>query len=249
MEMTATQIDVGPRTLGPHDLGGEVGHGPVPVEEGQSFHDDWEPHVLALVFGGALNGLFGFGDFRAAMENLHPLAYRSLAYYDRLLYSVETNLVASGVLTPRELERGMREIAKDPTAPLPQGTNDQLADSFRVILAEGIADLKAQHDPARPPRFAEGDHVGALVIGGEDYVSAHARHPSYVQGKNGVIESVYGIFPTFAPYDLPSGDTLENVYAVRFEGSHLWPDAEPRTSVLIDLSESYLQPAVEGAES
>lgn len=79
MEMTATQTDVDRRTLGPHDLGGEVGHGRVPVEEGQSFHDDWEPRVLALVFGGALNGLFGFGDFRAAMENLHPLAYRSIA--------------------------------------------------------------------------------------------------------------------------------------------------------------------------
>jgi nitrile hydratase beta subunit len=244
----AEQVGVAPRTLGAHDVGGEPGFGRVPVDKDQGATEDWQVRVFALLFSGALNGLYGFGDFRAVGERMHPLTYHNTPYFERLLYAVETNLVKSGVFTPSQIEEWVRTFTENPHALMPEGANDAIAEAFRTIIPVGIADLKAQHDPARPPRFAAGDRVRGVVIEGDGYPRAHARHPGYVQGRPGVIEAAYGMFPTFSPYDLPSGDALEHVYAVRFDATELWPDAEPRTTVLIDLSESYLEPAGEGEE-
>jgi nitrile hydratase beta subunit len=230
------------RSLGPHDIGGAEHFGRVPVEKDQPTYEDWQMHVLALLFGAAVNGLFGFGDFRAAIEKMHPLSYLSASYYERLIYSVETNLVANGVLTADEIEAWIRSISEDPDAPLPAGSNEELAEILRTILPQGMADLRAAHDPERPPLFAVGQRVRGKHIDGDGYVRAHARHPGYVQDKEGVVERSYGIFPTFPPYDLPSGDATEHVYAVRFDAADLWPTGESHTNVVIDLSESYLEP-------
>jgi len=242
MDTDLAQGQLERRSLGPHDIGGEEPFGRVPVEKDQPTYEDWQMHVLAVLFGAAINGLFGFGDFRAAMERMHPLAYLSASYYERLIYSVETNLVANGVLTADEIESWVRALVEDPATPLPSGSNDTLVDILRTILPQGMTDLRAQDDPARPPRFTVGQTVRGRVIEGSGYVRAHARHPGYVQGQEGVVERSYGMFPTFPPYDLPSGDAIEHVYAVRFDATQLWPTAEPRTSVVIDLSESYLEP-------
>ena len=91
----------------------------------------------------------------------------------------------------------------------------------------------------QPPAFAAGDRVR----GRELPESRHARIPRYAQGRVGTVEVVHEAF-VFPDTNLShAGENPEHVYAVRFRARELWPDADEQASVLVDLWESYLQPA------
>jgi len=81
-----------------HDVGGQSGFGPVPLDEdGQPFHADWEARVYAL--SGALRrrGLFTTDEFRDAIESLPPGEYLARSYYERWLAAIEALLDRKGV--------------------------------------------------------------------------------------------------------------------------------------------------------
>lgn len=87
-------------------------------------------------------------------------------------------------------------------------------------------------------RFGPGDRVQARNLN----PAGHTRLPRYVRGKRGTVRLVQG------PFLLPDtnahgrGPDWQHVYTVEFGAADLWGEqAEPRQSVRVDLSESYLE--------
>lgn len=86
-----------------HDIGGQTGFGPVPLDEdGLPFHHDWEARVYAL--NGALRarGLYSTDEFRDAIERIPPRQYLELGYYERWLRAIETLLVEKGLVKAQD---------------------------------------------------------------------------------------------------------------------------------------------------
>ena len=72
--------------------------------------------------------------------------------------------------------------------------------------------------------------------------TGHTRCPRYARGATGIVEAVRGLdaFPDIGPYAGPD----EPVYAVAFSSDDLFgPSPEGRWTVLLDLFDSYLEPA------
>jgi nitrile hydratase len=93
-----------------------------------------------------------------------------------------------------------------------------------------------------PVRFQPGDLVRVRI----DTPPGHFRTPTYIQGKVGVIETVYGAFrnPESLAY---GGDGLpkQALYLVRFDQTHIWDqyEATARDKLLIDIYEHWLESA------
>ena len=66
---------------GPHDLGGRMGFGPIPLEADEPiFHADWEARALGLTLTcGALGG-WTLDESRHARESLPPAVYYGSSY-------------------------------------------------------------------------------------------------------------------------------------------------------------------------
>jgi nitrile hydratase subunit beta len=84
-----------------HDVGGQTGFGPVPVDgdgEGSPpFHADWEARVYALQKVLGRRGLFTDDELRDAIESLPPEHYLSASYYERWLDALEVLADKKGV--------------------------------------------------------------------------------------------------------------------------------------------------------
>jgi nitrile hydratase len=244
---------------GIHDLGGMHGFGLIRVERDEPvFHARWEGRVFALT--GATGGSFApnVDKFRHAIERMHPVEYLSAGYYGRWLRAIETRLVEAGELEPGAVDRLARELVS--RGVMPGEAAPGRTASFRPVATARVhdapsastADSAAQATPAaarpksrfrreidRPPRFA----AGAAVVARADHPAGHTRLPRYVRGKRGCVESVYDayVFPDTNAHD--RGEEPQHVYCVAFDGAELWgADAEPGTSVRLDLFESYLEP-------
>jgi nitrile hydratase subunit beta len=83
-----------------HDLGGQLGFGPVPVVVGdeEPFHADWEARVFALSLALMRAGAFNVDEFRDAIERLPPETYLQSSYYERWLLATESLLEAKGLV-------------------------------------------------------------------------------------------------------------------------------------------------------
>ena len=84
-----------------HDMGGQTGFGPVPVEDdGQFFHADWEARVYALVRALQRHGVINreFDELRDAIERIPPAEYLALSYYERWLRAAEMLVAEKGLL-------------------------------------------------------------------------------------------------------------------------------------------------------
>jgi nitrile hydratase len=239
---------------GIHDLGGMHGFGPVRVERDEPvFHARWEGRVYALT--GATGGSFApnLDKFRHAIERLNPVEYLSAGYYGRWLRAIETRLVEAGELPASAVDRLARELA---VRPRESGDSPTEESSPREAAAPPAATAAAvalapQRDAARPrSRFRrEVDrppllHPGDAVRARNLHPSGHTRLPRYVRGKRGRVETIYAayVFPDTHAHDL--GEEPQYLYCVAFEGEELWgPQAEPGTSVRLDLFEPYLESA------
>lgn len=217
---------------GPHDLGGQMGFGPVaPEPEGQPFHAAWEARALALTLAAGALGRWSIDESRHARESLPPAVYLGSSYFQIWILALEALLTRHGLLTPAE---HAAPESVDPAAPHP-----------RRLAGPAVASvLAAGTDYARPldapPRFRPGDRVRARNI----HPRGHTRLPRYVRGHIGTIEAVHGgfIFPDTHAHG--AGEAPQPLYTVVFDGAALWgPDAEPGSSVSVDAWESYLEPA------
>ena len=92
-----------------HDMGGQTGFGPVPVDDdGQYFHADWEARVYAIVRTLQSRGVINkeFDELRDAIERIPPAEYLTLSYYERWLRGTEMLLAEKGLLPDGPDEHG-----------------------------------------------------------------------------------------------------------------------------------------------
>lgn len=222
-------------------MGGTRAYGEVDARpHGGTPHADWEWSVIGLAVTVLARGLMSVDRWRARQEELHPLAYVQMPYFERWLYSVERNLVLEGVLEEEEIEARVMRLADHPDEPLPSFSDPEFDAAIKGLIENGGPVVKVAPNA---PRFAVGDPVRLLEIAITKPGEQHTRLPRYAQGKTGVIARLN------PPQALPDAmvarleERSEHTYAVRLWAAELWADAEPRSSVFVDCWESYLEPA------
>ncbi|MEM7016936.1 MAG: nitrile hydratase subunit beta [Pseudomonadota bacterium] len=219
---------------GIHDVGGMDGFGSVDHDE-EVFHAEWETRVFGMmstyIFGA---GVANVDTFRHAIERMEPSAYLTNGYYGRWLAALETLLVEAEVMPQAEIisrfealggETAQYFAARPGKSDFPAGAYIPAGTAYRPLNTE--------------PLFKPGDTVRTRNIN----PVGHTRLPAYARGKTGRIK-IYQegwVFPDDHAHN--RGENPQHVYAVTFSGESLWgPDAEPSTSVTLDLFESYLDP-------
>ncbi len=207
---------------GIHDLGGMEGFGAIDVEADEpTFHERWHARVFALNgFGIGVLHAYNTDEYRHAVERMAPTDYLGASYYERMLTGVATLLVEKGTVDHATLEK----IA-GATFPLARPVAD---------VSEGEVETPAAAG------FAVGDRVRVR----DAHFRGHTRVPRYCRGKQGVVLHVAPpfSFPDASAHGFSSRS--EPTYHVEFEATELWGDeALAGESVVVDLWESYLEPA------
>lgn len=216
---------------GPHDLGGQMGFGPVAPEKDEPyFHAEWEKRALGVTLSCGAFGAWNIDESRHARENIPPADYLAASYYEVWIRALEVLLTRHGFVADGEIEAGHKQ--------------SEGASPKRVLKADMVAGVLAKGGPCdRPvetlPRFAVGDRVRTKNFN----PTGHTRLPRYARAKSGVVEAVQGsfVFPDDNAHG--NGENPQWVYTVVFDGSEIWGEgADPSLSVSIDAWESYLEP-------
>lgn len=217
---------------GPHDLGGQMGLGPVAPEIDEPiFHAEWEKRAHGLTLCAGAMGFWNIDESRHARENRHPVDYLSSSYYEIWMKGLERLLTRHGFVSARDLAAGE--------------AIDAAATPKRVLKAADVPTVLARGGPcerpvATPRRFKAGDRVRTKNFSPE----GHTRLPRYARGKLGVIDAVRDgyVFPDTNAHG--QGENPEWVYTVLFDGAEIWGEgSDPTLSISIDAWESYLEPA------
>jgi nitrile hydratase beta subunit len=217
---------------GVHDMGGMHGFGSVVTEADEPvFHERWEGRLFALRHAMGAWRKWNIDASRHARELIPPVEYLRMSYYERWLAGLVEQMVRAGLVTRAEVESG----TPDPGAPraVPPLTAQQVPGMHR----KGGPTLR---EVRTTPRLKPGDRVIAKNM----HPAGHTRLPRYVRGKPGIVQRNHGahVFPDTNAHYL--GEQPQYLYSVRFGGRDLWGDAAgPRDAVLLDLWESYLEPA------
>lgn len=230
-----------------HDMGGNTEFfGPVDRDE-TAFHADWERRVMGVVALSQANLNPNIDAFRRAVEDLPRETYLR-SYFARWLAALERLLVDDGYLGEDEVDARLegREAAPGPRNP----PRLRVALTTRVLrmgmrplpplghrLYSWIMGYRRRQRAER--RFAPGDRVRTLA----EKPSGHTRLPGYAVGKVGTVVMHHGamVFPD--AHAQGRGEDPRHCYTVAFDAADLWDDAEPDTSVHVDLFEPYLEPA------
>ena len=216
---------------GIHDMGGLHGFGRVEVEANEPvFHERWEARVFGIVqsLGG---GNIDRG--RHSLEQLDPVTYLRNGYYGRWFAALERTLRQFGIVSGEELRARMRARRRRPKAARRPRTDGPPA--WQPPATESYA-----RDVAWPALFHDGQGVRTR----NHQPPGHTRLPAYARSKGGTIVRRHAamVYPDDHAHD--GGENPQYLYTVRFDGRELWGDAaEPRTVVLLDLFEPYLEPA------
>jgi nitrile hydratase subunit beta len=220
---------------GVHDMGGMHGFGPVVQPGGElPYHEAWEPRVFAIQTLIALERLGAGPGGRATREEMEPAHYLAASYYERWLYSAEQRLLRKGTIAPGDVEAMMERLEAGDRMP----THEDSAMAERML-----AEIRAVRSMGKAPAettFTPGQQVQVKRM----HPPGHTRCPRYARGATGAIQAVRGVdrLPDRATY----GEKVEPepVYSVAFSSQELWGDGEePEWTVLLDLWESYLEPA------
>lgn len=215
--------------IGPHDLGGRGGFGPVVAEPDEPvFHGDWEARVLGITLCSGALGHWSLDESRHARESLPPADYLSMSYYAIWLAALIDLLDTHGEVGGHELTAGRAlRPGRKPDRKLP-------AANVPAVLAKGGP---VAREADRAPKFAPGDKVEMR----RDRVTGHTRLPAYVMGRVGTVCAVRGhhVYPDSHAHS--GGEAPQWLYSVAFDGVELWGrGAEAGTEVLIDAFEPYL---------
>jgi nitrile hydratase len=201
-----------------HDLGGRTGFGAVQVADDEPvFHAAWERTARALVY--AAMGTHPnptTSAFRHSIERMDPEHYLTSSYYEHWLTAAATIAVESGRITREELESragGTFPLSRPSVDPHVEGSGAE--------------------------RFAVGDQVRVVA----DVHEGHTRCPGYARGRVGTVVRVDGRVSLPDVEAHTTDRVVEGTYAVRFTARELWPGADARAVVHVDLWDSYLEPA------
>jgi hypothetical protein len=85
-----------------HDRGGWPTD--APIDRAEHELADWEILMDALVGALGARGVMNVDELRRGIESMPRDAYESASYYERWLFSTETNLVEKGILTAGEIK-------------------------------------------------------------------------------------------------------------------------------------------------
>ena len=214
---------------GVHDLGGMQDFGPVePEPDEPPFHFLWEARSLALNRAMSYTKVWTIDRSRAAIEELPPVDYLTLTYYQKWALRLEKLLIEFGLVGADEIAAGH---SLRPGKALP-----------RTLKLADIAGALTRGSYSRPtnttPRFTVGDRVRTRNLN----PVTHTRLPRYARGRTGVIECVRGfhVFPDTVA--IGEGENPQWLYTVLFEGRELWgEDADPTLKVSIEAWEPYLE--------
>lgn len=212
------------------DLGGQPSHGAVvPEAEGELFHAEWEPMVLALTLAMGATGSWNIDASRAARETLPDYAQRS--YYQIWLAALQKLMMERGQIFEDELASG--HVMHPP------------AKVARVLLAAHVHAALAKGTPtARPDTAPPLFHMGQQVRTRTDALPHHTRLPAYVRGKCGTIASLHGNHVFADTHAQGLGEQAQPLYTVVFDGAQLWgADSASGVQVSVDAWQSYLEPA------
>ena len=217
---------------GIHDMGGMHGMGPIEYEKDEPvFHHDWEARTYALSLALRLGGEFNLDAARNAIEQLPPVDYLRMSYYEKWFVRLMNYAILKGAVTASEMETGK------PAPGSARAVPGLVADMVPGMIAAGAS---ARRNVIIEPAFAAGQHVRARNMN----LAGHTRLPRYARGKSGTIIRDHGVFvfpDTRAHFQ---GDKPQHVYSVRFDARELWGgDRNPRDAVYLDLWEDYLEPA------
>ena len=207
---------------GIHDLGGMEGFGAIAAEEEEpTFHEPWGVTAFAL-------NLLSIGvlrpttptRYRHAIERMPPARYLTARYYERVLTGVASLLVEKGRVTPAGA-RATRRRRFPPGASRRAGSRAREGSRRRPTL-RGWRSRASERDPP---------------------VGAHAGSPLRPR-RNGrrTPRRAAVLVPRHVGHGLPR--RKEATYHVEFAARDLWAEAAgPRESVIVDLWETYLEPA------
>jgi nitrile hydratase len=222
---------------GVHDLGEMDGTGRIEhTPEEPAFHAAWERWAFAVVMLTMANREYNMDEFRHAIERMDPGWYLASSYYDHWLAAAEKLLVEKGTLSAAALSDRIEAFADGGAGEMtvPEREDPELAATIRTIVDHGASARRGDGDPSF--------EVGATVRVRNAHPEGHTRCPGYVRGAEGTVEEYYGVHVLPDASAHGEGERPEPLYAVRFDGEALWgPDAEPNTSVSVDLWESYLE--------
>lgn len=216
---------------GPHDLGGQMGFGPIAPEHNEPlFHAQWEKRALGITLCCGAMGAWGLDESRHARENISPANYLAASYYEIWIRGIDMLLERHGFATREELLSGTHSF---------DGIQPK-----RILTAERVPEVLAKGGPcdrpvATPPKFAVGQRVRTRNVN----PVTHTRLPRYARAKNGVVEAVHGGFVFADDNAHGRGENPQWVYTVVFDGVEIWGEgADPTLTVSIDAWESYLEP-------
>ena len=219
-----------------HDIGGMDGFGRVHRENGEPvFHQRWEGRVFGMLLTGGGLPPTPIDVFRHRGERLDPLKYLDSSYYERWLAAMEAALIEAGTLSRKEIEAKVEQFTADPALPVPRREDPTLAENISRSLRAGNPVTRNIRQKAR---FAADDKIVTRNLNPH----GHTRLPRYARARRGVIVAHHGahVFPDTNAHGL--GENPQHLYTVRFAARELWgASAEPNTSVLVDLWESYLE--------
>lgn len=212
------------------DLGGREGYGAVvPEAEGELFHADWEPRVLALTLAMGATGSWNIDASRSVRETLPD--YAQLSYYQIWLAALQRLMQQRAMLFEDEVAASR---SLHPPAPV-----------ARVLAAEKVPAVLAKGSPTErpattPARFGLGQRVRTR----SERVDHHTRLPGYAHGHVGTIERVHGAHVFADTHAQGLGEQPQWLYTVVFEGRELWgADAAAGLRVSVDAWEAYLEAA------
>lgn len=215
---------------GPHDLGGQMGFGPIAPERDEPiFHADWEKRALGLTLSCGAFGAWNIDESRHARESIPPADYLAASYYEVWIRGIDMLLARHGFASVEELATGLH---------LEQGRAPK-----RVLKAEMVEGVLARGGPCNrsvetEPKFSVGERVRTKNF----HPTGHTRLPRYARAKTGVVEAVQGgfVFPDDNAHG--RGENPQWVYTVVFTGSEIWGEgADSTLTVSVDAWESYLE--------
>ncbi|MGA7556712.1 MAG: nitrile hydratase subunit beta [Candidatus Acidiferrales bacterium] len=217
---------------GVHDLGGMQDMGPIEPEKNEPvFHEPWQGRAYAFTRAMYAWRKWNLDASRFQREQIAPLDYFRLSYYERWVVALVELMLKNGMVTPAELESGK------PYPGSAKLTPPLTAEKVPILTAKGVP---ARRDVTVTARFHSGESVRARNIN----PVGHTRLPRYARGKTGTIHVDHGVFLFPDTNALFLGEKPQHVYSVRFAARELWGEqASPRDSVYIDMWDNYLEPA------
>jgi nitrile hydratase subunit beta len=217
--------------IGPHDLGGAGGHGPIVAEIDEPvFHARWEARMFAL---NNLAGNWTPPEFRAVIEQMPPAEYLATSYYEHWLFQLERFCEQSGLCSREDLAE--RAIARGGAGGFPANGPAMRAEQVMPAQLKGGVNRAAV---GSAPRFAVGDRVRMR----RDNPPTHTRLPNYARGCVGTVTAAHAGFAFADAQAQGRLDVAEHLYTVRFEADELWGgSAEAASAFYLDMYESYME--------